>query len=276
MHIFDEPKIDCHAHVIDPINFPYGKTVLYRPSGQEVGTAAQFREVMKSYAVKHALLVQPNSGYEGDNACMLDAIAKGEGRFKGIAIVDLDADIAALKTLQAQGIVGAAVNPTVHGNDYYKDADRLMKRLADLDMFFNLQVEHDQLLMYAPWIERIPIKVLIDHAGRPDPLAGLNQPAFAAMLRLARTGRVNVKISGYLKFARTPFPFADCRPFVQALVDAFTLDHCLWASDWPYLRATERQDYGPLVQLAGQLFPDANDRRRLFWDTPCRLFGFPR
>jgi len=276
MLIFDELKIDCHAHVIDPVNFPYGKNVVYRPSAQEVGTAAQFREVMTSYGVKHALLVQPNSGYEGDNACMLDAIAKGEGLFKGIAIVDLDADIATLKTLRSQGIVGVAINPTVHGNDYYRHADRLMKRLADLDMFFNLQVEHDQFLMYAPWIENIPVKVLIDHCGRPDPAAGLNHPAFAAMLRLAKTGRVNVKISGYLKFARTPYPFADCRPFVRALVDAFTLDHCLWASDWPYLRATERQDYGPLVQLAGQLFAEAKDRRKLFWETPCRLFGFPR
>src|SRR4026207_1756660 len=98
-HIFEEPKIDCHAHVIDPINFPYGKNVIYRPSAQEIGTAAQFHEVMKSYGVKPALLVQPNSGYEGDNACMLDAIAKGEGRFKGIAIVDPRIDIAPLQQL---------------------------------------------------------------------------------------------------------------------------------------------------------------------------------
>jgi predicted TIM-barrel fold metal-dependent hydrolase len=48
----------------------------------------------------------------------------------------------------------------------------------------------------------------------------------------------------------------------------------MWASDWPYLRATERQDYGPLVQLAGELFPNATDRRKLFWDTPNRLFNF--
>ena len=274
MHIFDEPKIDCHAHVIDPAHFPYKKDVAYKPAGQEIGTTAQFCHVMKCYGVKHALLVQPNSGYESDNSCMLDAIAKGEGRFKGIAIVDLDADIATLKKLKAKGIVGAAINPTFHGNDYYRHGDGLMRRLADLDMFFNLQVENDQFLMYAPWIEKMPVKVLIDHAGRPSPLAGLDQPAFAAMLRLARTGRVNVKISGYLKFARLPYPFEDCWPFVRALVDAFTLDHCLWASDWPYLRAQERQDYGPLVRLAGDLFPDARDRRKLFWDTPCHLFNF--
>jgi predicted TIM-barrel fold metal-dependent hydrolase len=274
MHIFDEPKIDCHAHVIDPANFPYGRDVAYKPAGQEIGTTAQFRQVMNCYGVKHALLVQPNSGYEGDNSCLLDAIANGKGRFKGIAIVDLAADIATLKQLKAQGIVGAAINPTFHGNDYYKRADGLMKRLADLDMFFDLQVEHDQFLMYAPWIETIPVKVLIDHVGRPTLPQGLNQPAFAAMLRLARTGRVNVKISGYLKFNKMPYPFEDCWPFVRALVDAFTLDRCMWASDWPYLRASERQDYGPLVQLAGELFPNATDRRKLFWDTPNRLFNF--
>ncbi len=274
MHIFDEPKIDCHIHVIDPTNFPYGEDVAYKPVGQEVGTTAQFIEVMKCHGVRHALLVQPNSGYGSDNSCMLDAIAKGEGRFKGIAIVDLDVEVATLKELRSRGIIGAAINPTFHGNDYYRRADGLIKRLADLDMFLNLQVENDQFLMFAPWIERIPVKVLIDHTGRPTPPAGLDQPAFAAILRLARTGRVNVKISGYLKFARLHYPFEDCWPFVRAIVDAFTLDRCMWASDWPFLRASERQDYGPLVQLVGQLFPDAKDRRRLFWDTPNRLFNF--
>jgi predicted TIM-barrel fold metal-dependent hydrolase len=77
-----------------------------------------------------------------------------------------------------------------------------------------------------------------------------------------------------MKFARSAYPFDDCWPYVRALVDAFTLDHCVWSSDWPYLRAQERQDYGPLVQLAGQLFPNASDRSRLFWDTPNRLFKF--
>jgi predicted TIM-barrel fold metal-dependent hydrolase len=274
MNIFDEPKIDCHAHVIDPANFPFGKDVSYKPGGQEVGSTAQFVEVMNCHSVKHALLVQPNSGYGSDNSCMLGAIAKGEGRFKGIAIVDLDVDATTLKALRSRGVIGVAVNPTFHGIDYYRHADGLIKRLADLDMFLNLQVEDDQFLMFAPWIESIPVKVLVDHAGRPTPPAGLGQPAFAAILRLAKTGRVNVKISGYLKFAKRPFPFEDCWPFVRAIVDAFTLDRCMWASDWPFLRASERQDYGPLVQLAGRLFPDANDRRKLFWDTPKRLFNF--
>jgi predicted TIM-barrel fold metal-dependent hydrolase len=274
MSAFQEPKIDCHAHVFDPPRFPYGRDIDYKPSGQEIGTPPQFDTVMKTYGVSHALLVQPNSGYGSDNSCMLDTIARGNGRFKGVAIVALDADLAALRALKAQGIVGAAFNPTFHGSDYYKRSAGLIGRLAELDMFLQIQSEHDQLSMFVPWIEATPVRVLIDHCGRPTPDAGLTQPGFQALLRLAATGRVSVKLSGYSKFSNMPYPFEDTWPFARAIVDAFTLDHCMWASDWPFLRAPQRQDYGPLVELAGVLFSDPAQRRKLFCDTARRLFGF--
>jgi predicted TIM-barrel fold metal-dependent hydrolase len=274
MSVFAEPKIDCHVHVLDPVAFPYGKDIDYRPSGQEIGTPPQLDAVMKAYGVTHALLVQPNSGYGPDNACMLDTIARGGGRFKGIAIIDFDADLSALRDLQAQGIVGAAFNPTFHGTAYYKNSAKLIEKLAELDMFLQLQCEHDQLSMFVPWIEAIPIRVLIDHCGRPTVAAGLNQPGFRALLRLAATGKVHVKLSGYSKFSNMPYPFEDTWQFVRAIVEAFTLERCLWASDWPFLRAPQRQDYGPLAKLAETLFPDAAARRKLFCDTARGLFGF--
>ena len=274
MSLFKEPKIDCHVHVLDPVNFPYGKGIEYKPSGQEIGTPSQLRQVMQTYGVSHALLVQPNSGYGSDNSCMLDTIARGGGRYKGIAIIGFDADLAVLRDLKAQGIVGAAFNPTFHGIDYYKRSADLIGKLAQLDMFLQIQSEHDQLSLFVPWIEAMPIRVLIDHCGRPTPEAGLNQPGFQALLRLAATQRVSVKLSGYAKFSAVPYPFDDCWPFVRAIVEAFTLERCLWASDWPFLRATQRQDYGPLVELAELLFPDPAARRKLFYETPRRLFGF--
>ena len=274
MSIFKEPKIDCHAHVFDPVAFPYGKDIEYKPSGQEIGTPAQLNQVMKTYGVRHCLLVQPNSGYGPDNSCLLDTIARDGARFKGIAIIDFDADLSALRDLQAQGILGAAFNPTFHGIDYYKKSAALIERLAALDMFLQLQCEHDQLSLFVPWIEAMPVRVLIDHCGRPTPEKGLNQPGFQALLRLAATRRVSVKLSGYAKFSNLGCPFADTWPFVRAIVEAFTLDRCLWASDWPFLRSARRQDYGPLVELAELLFPDPAARRKLFCDTARRLFGF--
>jgi predicted TIM-barrel fold metal-dependent hydrolase len=122
--------------------------------------------------------------------------------------------------------------------------------------------------------ERSDVRVLIDHCGRPAPPAGLHQPGFRTLLRLAQTGRVFAKLSGYIKFAQAPFPYDDARPYVEALLDAFTPDRCMWASDWPFLRAPERIDYGPLLHLIERFVPDAAQRRRVLFETPCRVLGF--
>jgi predicted TIM-barrel fold metal-dependent hydrolase len=275
MSIFDEPKIDCHCHILDPIRFPYRDDTIYRPAGQEIGTARQFKEVLDTHGVRHALLVGPNSGYGDDNRCLLDAVANGEGRFKGIAVVPRDASERDLETLKAAGVIGVAFNATFHDVDYYRHTSGLLARLRALDMCLSLQVQHDQLLALAPLLQRSGVTVLIDHCGRPTTRAGLDQPGFRALLDLAGTGRVFVKLSGYAKFSRDPPAMTDARPYVEALLDAYTPDGCLWASDWPFLRASERVDYGPLLKLIERWLPDAGVRRKILWDTPCRVLGFP-
>jgi predicted TIM-barrel fold metal-dependent hydrolase len=224
--------------------------------------------------VRHAVLVGPNSGYEQDNRCLLDAIARSDGRFTGIAVVANDTRRAALEALRAAGIVGVAFNATYHGVDYYLGTSDLLATLRTLDMCLSLQVRDGQLVALAPLLEQSGVTVLIDHCGRPAPEAGLDQPGFSTLLGLARTRRAFVKLSGYAKFSRDPNPYADTRPYVQALLEAFTPDACLWASDWPFLRAPERLDYGPLLKLVETVLPDALDRRKVLWDTPSRLFGF--
>jgi predicted TIM-barrel fold metal-dependent hydrolase len=274
MSVYDEPKIDCHCHVLDPVRFPYRDDAAYRPAGQEVGTAWQLTRVLDAYGVRHAVLVGPNSGYEQDNRCLLDAIARSDGRFTGIAVVANDTRRAALEALRAAGIVGVAFNATYHGVDYYLGTSDLLATLRTLDMCLSLQVRDGQLVALAPLLEQSGVTVLIDHCGRPAPEAGLDQPGFSTLLALARTRRAFVKLSGYAKFSRDPNPYADTRPYVQALLEAFTPDACLWASDWPFLRAPERLDYGPLLKLVETVLPDALDRRKVLWDTPSRLFGF--
>jgi predicted TIM-barrel fold metal-dependent hydrolase len=274
IRIFDEPKIDCHVHVLDPARFPYGANTHYRPLGQEMGTPAQLAQVMEAYGTRYALLVGPNSGYGLDNACMLDTIARGQGRYKGVAVVANDVTFEELQRMKSLGVVGVAWNVTFYGVDHYRDAEPLAEKLAALDMFVSLQVEHDQIKAMLPLLTRHGVRVLIDHCGRPTIDAGLDQPGFRALLELGATGRAYAKLSGIVKFSQMPSPHQDAWPFVRALVDAFTLDRCLWASDWPYLRAPARVDYGVLLNLALTLFPDAQERRKLLWDTPRALLRF--
>ena len=274
MSIFEEPKIDCHVHVLDPARFPYRADTHYAPIGQEIGTPEQLARVMDAYGTRHALLVGPNSGYGLDNACMLDTIARGAGRYKGIAVAANDATVDELQALKRVGVVGVAWNVTHYGLDYYRDAEALLRKLVALDMFVDIQVEHEQLVPMMPMLANSGVRILVDHSGRPAVDDGLDQPGFRALLKLGATKRAFVKLSGFVKFSHEPSPHEDTWPFVTALVEAFTPDHCMWASDWPHLRAPLRVDYGVLLRLALTLFPNASDRRKLLWDTPRRLFGF--
>jgi predicted TIM-barrel fold metal-dependent hydrolase len=213
MNIYDEPKIDCHNHVIDPARFPYAADTAYRPAGQEIGNAPYFMHVLDAYGVRYALVVGPNSGYGTDNRCLLDAIARSGGRFKGIAVVPNDVEISALERLKAAGVIGVAFNTTVNGVAYYAETDELLARLAALGLFVQIQVEHDQLVPLAPMLERSHARILVDHCGRPTPEEGLDQPGFKALLGLARTGRAFVKLSGYEKVSREPYrcpPLCSC------------------------------------------------------------------
>lgn len=274
MSIFDEPKIDCHNHVFDPKAFPYPEGNFYHPAGQEIGTPAQFLQVLDCYGVRNALVVEPNSGYGTDNRCMLNAVARSNGRLRGIAVVPDDASRTELERLKASGIVGIAFNPALFGTAEYANAAGLLGRLAELDLFAQVQVQNDQLIELLPILQSSGVRLLFDHCGRPNPDAGLDQPGFQALLELGRGGNAYVKLSGYVKFSREPYPYSDAWPYIRALAEAFTLDACVWGSDWPFLRAPERIDYGPLLKLVERLFPDGADRRKLLWDMPRTLFGF--
>ncbi len=269
-----EPAIDCHVHVLDPLRFPYASDAWYLPSPAETGTPALLAQVLNAHHVRHALLVGPNSGYGLDNRCLLDTLAQGAGRYKGIAVVPNNASLTELQDLKAAGVVGVAFNAALLGTAFYADTAPLLQRLRDLDMWAQVQVESDQLLDLNPLLLDSGTKVLFDHCGRPNAAAGLDQAGFQAMLGWASTARACVKLSGCAKFATQPYPYADARLYVDALIDAFTPQALVWASDWPFLRAPARIDYGPLQALARDWLPDATDRRAVLWDTPRRLFGF--
>jgi len=273
MSVFDEAKIDCHCHLFDPARFPYGEDTPYRPAGQEVATLEQMEAMFAAYGVRGALLVQPNSGYGTDISCMLDAIITSAGRFKGMAVVPLDIGLDELAGLKARGIVGVAFNPAGIDLDYWLGAGALLEKLQALDMVLQVQARDDQWLALLPLLRDFTGRLLIDHCGRPSLRAGLGAPGFQAVLELGRTGQAWIKLSGYAKFTRVAWPHRDVWPYVAALKEAFGVERCLWGSDWPFIRAEQRVDYGPLLVLAERLFPDAAERKRFLSGNAAELCG---
>ena len=115
--IFDEPKIDCHNHLLDPAHFPYAPNAWYHPVANEQGTAHQLTDLFNAYGSRHALMVGPNSGYDTDNRCLLDFLEQGNGRFKGVAVVDNDIQPCRSGATPGPRLVGTTMQAALLGVD---------------------------------------------------------------------------------------------------------------------------------------------------------------
>jgi len=97
-----------------------------------------------------------------------------------------------------------------------------------------------------------------------------------ALPRLADSGQGVVELSGFAEFHSRATRLPTRRPIVMRLWQAFGPERCPRASDWPYLRAGYRLDYGTLLKLAEHWFtPD--QCRAMMWHTPkCSSTGETR
>ena len=267
--------IDSHCHVFDTARFPYSPDAAYQPPPHEAGTAADLAAVLGAHGLSHALLVNPTSGYRYDNRCMIAAIHTSNGRFKGIARVAPDADERAFNDLDNGGVIGIRIDLIADGVDVLRHPamPRLFAQVRERRWQLHVQCERDQLNEGIAMLRAANVPLVIDHCGRPEPANGVTQLGFQTLLELGRDGHF-VKLSGPFRFSREPAPHADVEPFVAALIDAFTVNRCVWGSDWPLLRLGQRMDYGPVLANLERWFPESRDRRQVLWDTPARLFGF--
>jgi predicted TIM-barrel fold metal-dependent hydrolase len=231
--------------------------------------------VLAAHGLSHALLVAAEP-YGIDNGCMVDAIRASGGRCKGIALVSPDIAERALAGLVDAGVIGIRFNLASFGMAQFRHpaTDRLFGQLSEAGLFLQVHCEKDQLVDAMPMLRRPGLRVMIDHFGRPQVERGVAQPGFQALLELGRSGNAVVKLSGPFRCSRLPPPYEDVDPFIAAAIEAFTLENCVWGSDWPFVLVSERIDYGPELACLQRWLPDTADRRKVLAENPARLFGF--
>jgi predicted TIM-barrel fold metal-dependent hydrolase len=265
--------VDSHAHVFCP-GHAFAPGIPYEPHPTQQGTAAQFRAVLDAHKLTHGLLVAAQP-YLYDNSCMLDAIAHSAGRLKGIALVRPGATELELAALGTAGVVGIRFNLSTFGMREFIEpgAESLLAQIRELGWFLQIHCEGDELAEAMPILRQSGVRVMIDHFGRPEVGRGIGQPGFAALLELGRAGQNVVKLSGPFRCSREGYPYRDVDPFIAAAIEAYTLDRCVWGSDWPFVRVEERIDYGPPLGCLQRWLPAETDRHTVLWRTPARLFG---
>ncbi|WBB80323.1 amidohydrolase family protein [Micromonospora sp. WMMD882] len=97
------------------------------------------------------------------------------------------------------------------------------------------------------------LRIVVDHAAKPDIAADAFEPWASDLRRLAEAPNVVCKLSGLLTEAGDRVDAAALRPYVETVLDAFGPGRVLWGSDWPVV--TTVADYASWLATATSLVP---------------------
>jgi 2-pyrone-4,6-dicarboxylate lactonase len=267
--------VDAHCHVFGPADrFPFSAKAKYLP--QDAGPDRLFG-LRDRLGLERNVIVQA-SCHGTDNAATLDAIARSDGRARGVAVVDPAIDEEALAALHAGGIRGIRFNFLKRLVD---DApkDRFLDVAGRLPAGWHVVVyfEADILEELRGFLDAIPVPLVIDHMGRPDVTQGPDGADLRAFRRLL-DGRPDIHFKATCpdRLDSAGPPWDDFARAVAPLVADYP-DRVLWGTDWPHPNMQDAiPDDGALVDVIPRIAPTAELQRKLLIDNPMRLYWADR
>jgi predicted TIM-barrel fold metal-dependent hydrolase len=206
---------------------------------------------------------------------MLDALAWGGGRYRGVALLAGNESDAELVRMSALGVCGIRLNFLRHlgGAPDIAAARRTIDRVAELRWHVQLHFDASGLIEFNDFIRAIRGTFVIDHMGRAPVAGGLDQGPFRALLKLLELPNCWVKVSGADRITARGSPYHDVVPFARTIVERAP-DRVVWGTDFPHPMLKMTPDNPALVDLVPFIAEDVAVRRKLLVENPAKLYGF--
>jgi predicted TIM-barrel fold metal-dependent hydrolase len=284
---FDVPAgaCDCHVHVFgDPQRFPFSPSRTYTP---ELASVEEMRVLHRALHTDRVVVVNP-SVYGTDNSCTLDAVKQLGSSARAVAVIDDKTPDAALDQMDRAGVRGIRINletggqadPALARERFQAGVERIKGRKHwHIQVYARLSV----IEAAADLIKAAPMPVVFDHFGGAKAALGVAQPGFGTLLKLVRSGKAYVKLSGAYRSSTLAPDYPDIVPLAKALI-AENAERILWGTDWPHPAQVpgRKTEVSPLIQIDdGRLFnqlavwaPEAAMRKTILVENPARLYGF--
>lgn len=267
-----------HAYERDHPGRPWA-AVLHGPP--EV-TGADLVAAMDAVGVDGAVLVSAFTMYRYDASYAMDVYAAHPGRFALVKPVDpTDPGVAETIADWAKTKGAVAVRIMMRGDVATDPADPGLNRVLAAAGRHNLPVNllaYGRLPQVAEMAARNPdTRLVIDHLGIPQPFEPPAPPEpFAdlpAVLALAKSPNVVLKITGACTLSHQPFPYKDIWDPLGRIFDAWGLDRCLWGTDWTRAVGLLTYQQGVGAFRVTDRLSDS-DRETLMGGTLRRVYGW--
>jgi predicted TIM-barrel fold metal-dependent hydrolase len=264
---------DTHLHVLGPYDkYPL---VADRHYTAPEATLLMLRDYMRATGIERVVVAHV-SAHGDDMSVTLDAIRELGPCARGTAFLSAKAGPAEIEKLHAAGMRGVRLSEAFG----YPVTPDVLKRVGNLIAPLNWHI--------ATWASMTDIDVLEDslqhHGARLvlDHLAhhawnearGPDDKSFQRIIRLLKTGRVFLKLSGAYRASPHAYPWPELIPFARTLVQEVPAQ-LLWASDWPHVgHWGPMPTSGQLLDWLADIGADEATRQRILVDTPAAIYGY--
>lgn len=276
--------IDTHVEVwtIDekfPFNHPEAGAKL------KVDMAAPIEnqvEQMRDFGLRYGVLINPR--YFGwDNSYIAHCLKTHPKLFVAHGLIDpLDPKVAEKLRywVKEHGFQGMRFSPIYHPKStWLNSTDRypLWREAEELGAVFNFYIAPHQMPMLEDMAGRFPgVKIIVDHAGKPDLTAKDCWPEFRKMFRLKRFPQVWISNSEPYEMSETKrYPYEDTWPFYKAIYEEFGGKQLVWGTGYPRPRWELPMDKELEFVDKHCDFYSAADREAMLGKNALQIWRFP-
>jgi predicted TIM-barrel fold metal-dependent hydrolase len=266
---------DTHFHIFGPPDrFPYAEARRYTPPTAPI---EHWLSMSAAIGIERGFLVTP-SVHDLDPAVTLDAIARAEGRIRGMVRADSTMTKDDVRRLHAQGIRGLRFpfSKVVRRAFDEREFHANIALIESQGWVVEFQIDGDGLQQHAELIGNVPLPTIIDEFAGIQPRDGLDQPAFRTLLDLVAKPNVYLKLICADRYLSEGTSYEDVVAMSRAVI-ATAPDRVIWGTDWPHayvFAANGMPNDGDLIDMLLDFAPDEAVRKKILVDNPKRLLDF--
>ena len=267
---------DTHLHVYGPVDrFPLSPDRHYTPDPHS--TLEHYLNVHRKLGLERAVIVT-GSANGTNNRVTLDALARMQGTFKGLALLDPAITDTELFHLKENGFTGFRVKANGRGGLSLEETKKMAARAQDLSWHVEFMSQSTaEVLATVPFLKKLKMPYVFDHVAYADPGMTVEDSKLKELLRILEAEEhawINL-YSFYQLSKEGPPNYTDMVPVAQAIIDARP-DHVIWGSNWPHgAISVPTPNDADLLDFLLDAAPDEQMRKLILSDNPARLYGWP-
>jgi 2-pyrone-4,6-dicarboxylate lactonase len=268
-------SVDAHVHVFGPHEkFPFAPDRKFTPEDAPLELLRQMHGTM---GFSRSVLVQ-SACHGNDHTVLLDALERGEGAYRAVALFGEDITADEVARLAQAGFCGVRIHfaPHLGAPPTASDIRRICDLIGPFGWHLEVHTMGSGIQDFAAIYPEIPVRVVLDHMGRFDIAKGQESDEFKLVISLLQENDVWIKLSGADRVSHQLPSMADGLALGRSLFLSRP-DRCVWGSDFPHPNTHGFMPWDhELVNGIATIAPTPQEREQLLVTNPGICFGFDR